>query len=224
MSTLLVKLFVREDIPAHRAINLPLQPAVIVFLVFMLARRTIHPPEAMIAFWLLGGSPSSLRWGLAQRMGIVARLCKAGEKSKSLHQQLFKISGRTLTPSSSFKTQQYSFVLSSRNQILGVFVRDGQLLPMALPRASTAFSEDPATVCLRAIVTGLLSLYDADATTAIITAFIPGTLARHPDERAEFDISPPVMAAFRDDIEGIEAVAVEEDNNLLRQLVLEHVT
>ncbi|KAK0745828.1 hypothetical protein B0T18DRAFT_410247 [Schizothecium vesticola] len=73
-STLLAKFFLPEEIPAHRTVNLLLQFAVIVCLVFMSARKTIHPPEVMIAFWLLVGSPSSLRWGFVQRNGIVARL------------------------------------------------------------------------------------------------------------------------------------------------------
>ncbi|KAH7239553.1 hypothetical protein BKA59DRAFT_484661 [Fusarium tricinctum] len=76
LSTLIVKLFVREEIPAYRAVNLLLQLAVIVCLVFMSARRTIHSPEVMIDFWLLVGSPSSLQWGLIKRSGIVARLSR----------------------------------------------------------------------------------------------------------------------------------------------------
>lgn len=74
LSTLIVKLFVHKEIPTYRTVNLLLQLAVIVCLVFMSAQHTIHPPEVMIAFWLLVGSPSSLQWGLINRSGIVARL------------------------------------------------------------------------------------------------------------------------------------------------------
>ena len=144
---------------------------------------------------------------------------KAGDRSKSLG-QLFDVSSVTLAPSRSFNVRNYSSVLSSLNQIRGAFVNDNQLLPTALPRASTALSGDPAMVCLRALVTGLLSLYDTDATTTILVASIPGTLAKCADEEAELEISSPIVAALR---EYIEAVAVEEDNNLLRQAVFEHV-
>jgi len=75
-STFIVKLFVHDEIPAYRIVNLLLQLAVIVCLVFMSARRTIRPPEVMIAFWLLVGSPSSVQWGLIKRTGVVARLLR----------------------------------------------------------------------------------------------------------------------------------------------------
>jgi hypothetical protein len=74
LSTLIVKLFIHQEIPTYRTVNLLLQLAVIVCLVFMTARRTIHSPEVMIAFWLLIGSPSSLQWGLIKQSGNVARL------------------------------------------------------------------------------------------------------------------------------------------------------
>ncbi|RGP72656.1 hypothetical protein FLONG3_6664 [Fusarium longipes] len=74
LSTLIVKLFIHEEIPTYRTVNLLLQLAIIVCLVFMSARRTIHSPEVMIAFWLLIGSPSSLQWGLIKDSGNMARL------------------------------------------------------------------------------------------------------------------------------------------------------
>jgi len=144
---------------------------------------------------------------------------KAAARSKSF-QQLLEITGGTLEPSKSFNMKQYSSVVSSRSEIRGAFVHNGQLLPTALSKASTACSEDPGMLCLRALVTGLLSIYDTDACTAILSSSIPGTLAKYADERDGFETNPSILAALR---EYIEAVAVEEDNNMLRGIILEHI-
>jgi len=126
-----------------------------------------------------------------------------------------------MIPAQSFNLRHYPGVISARSQIHGAFIHNGQLLPTALPTASTAMSRDEAMTCLRALVTGLPSLYDTDATTAVLAASIPANLIRSDDNSVAFEIDGPALSALR---EYVEAVAVEVDNDLLRGHKLEYVS
>lgn len=53
-STLIIKLFVHEEMPTYRIAHLLLQLAVIVGLKFISVRRTVYLPEVMIAFLVAG--------------------------------------------------------------------------------------------------------------------------------------------------------------------------
>jgi hypothetical protein len=143
---------------------------------------------------------------------------KAKDRSKSL-QEVLKVSGATLISSESYNIRHYIGVLSSQGQLQGVFVHDTQLLSVTLPKMSTALPEDTNMSCLRALVTSLLCFYDTDSCAAILIASIPTTLIKL-DDPTVFEIDGPTAAIIR---EYVEAVAFEEDNNVLRQHVLKYV-
>jgi len=60
ISTLLVTLFRQEDEPLYRVVNLVLQLAVFVCILFLTATSAVHAPEILIGLWLLVGGLSSL--------------------------------------------------------------------------------------------------------------------------------------------------------------------
>jgi len=76
ISTLLGNVFVREQDTLSRTINLILQFAVLVCVVFLTLKKAIYVPEVMIAFWLLVGGPWGLTWGTVNRSGTVATLSR----------------------------------------------------------------------------------------------------------------------------------------------------
>ncbi|KAK1772107.1 hypothetical protein QBC33DRAFT_139 [Phialemonium atrogriseum] len=76
ISTLLVNIFVREEAATSRTVNLLLQLAVLICVVFLTIRRAIYPHEVMIAFWLLVGGPWSMQWGAFNRSGTLVALSR----------------------------------------------------------------------------------------------------------------------------------------------------
>lgn len=144
---------------------------------------------------------------------------KARERSQSLN-EVWKIAGGELISTSSFNIEQYSLAISRNSMVQGIVIQQGQLLPTSLPRASTALPEDPGLACLRALVTGLLCFYDVEASLAILEAVIPTTLIQGNLEDSGFTIAGPGLSALRD---YLNAVAVEEDNNVFRKYLLDKV-
>jgi hypothetical protein len=144
---------------------------------------------------------------------------KARERSQSLR-EVWKIAGGELISTSSFNREQYSLAISRNSMVQGIVIQQGQLLPTSLPKASTALPEDPGLACLRALVTGLLCFYDVEASLAILEAVIPTTLIERNPEDSEFTITGPGVSALRD---YLNAVAVEEDNNVFRKSLLDNV-
>ncbi|KAK3386009.1 hypothetical protein B0H63DRAFT_190579 [Podospora didyma] len=72
ISSLLVTLFCQEDEPLYRAVNLLLQLAVFVCLVFLSATGAIHAPEVLVAFWMLIGALSSLTGDVISPFGTAS--------------------------------------------------------------------------------------------------------------------------------------------------------
>ncbi|KAL5312811.1 hypothetical protein ACEPPN_019237 [Leptodophora sp. 'Broadleaf-Isolate-01'] len=144
---------------------------------------------------------------------------KARERSQSL-KEVWKIAGGELISTSSFDKEQYSLAISRHSMVQGIVIQEGQLLPTSLPKASTALPEDPGLTCLRALVTGLLCFYDVEASLAILEAVIPTTLIQRNPEDRQFAITGPGVSALRD---YLNAVAVEEDNNVFRKYLLDNV-
>lgn len=143
---------------------------------------------------------------------------KARERSASFA-DLIAIDGGHLVSTSSFNLVQYTY---NRRQglVQGSFVQDGRLQLVDLPKASTAVPDDAGLACLRALTTGLLCIYSIEATVTILTDLIPYGLMQFHQENSEFRIEGPVLSSLR---LFVEAIAVEEDSNSFRLLLLNHV-
>ncbi|KAB5554461.1 hypothetical protein GE09DRAFT_128641 [Coniochaeta sp. 2T2.1] len=76
ISTLLITLFKHEDEPLYRVVNLILQLAVFVSVLFLTVRNTIYAFETIIAFWLLFGALSSLTGDGISPLGTLSGLAR----------------------------------------------------------------------------------------------------------------------------------------------------
>ena len=137
---------------------------------------------------------------------------KARERSAGLIETIHGCGG-ALVPASSFSRSRY---LSARRstQVLAIAWFDGRLESVALPKASTGSSGDPGTLCLRAITTALLSLYDVESTTAVLTHIIPRRLVNYDLEGDFIEADGPFIASIR---QYVRAIGTEEQCNTLRK-------
>lgn len=102
---------------------------------------------------------------------------KAKERSMSLV-EMINANGGHLAPSISFNLSHYLSV-RQRFQFHGIVWFDGRLESIPLPNASTGKLGDPGLMCLRAVTTALLALYNVDCTTAVLAHLIPHCLINY---------------------------------------------
>lgn len=76
LSTLLVTLFVPEEEPLYRILNLLLQLAIMSGLVMLTKANELYAFEAVIAFWLLAGALSSLTGDGISAVGSISGTCR----------------------------------------------------------------------------------------------------------------------------------------------------
>ncbi|KAK5949407.1 hypothetical protein OHC33_009580 [Knufia fluminis] len=141
---------------------------------------------------------------------------KSNERSQSLDQALTTAGGH-LVASSAFNLQCYKDIRQCHH-VLGAVVGEGTIRTVALPRASTAISDDPGRTCLRALTTALLCLYTTEATVMILADVLPSCLIQLHQEDATFEISGPLFASLKD---AVHAIAKEEENDTLGKYLLE---
>ena len=102
---------------------------------------------------------------------------KARERSLSLMETIEATSGH-LAPSTNFNKFRYEAARRT-TEVRGIAWYDGRLESFPCPRASTANIGDGGLICLRAITTALLAIYDVNATTAVLARIIPQSLINY---------------------------------------------
>jgi hypothetical protein len=137
---------------------------------------------------------------------------KAIERSKSLR-QLLSVSGGELVGTSSFNYSAYRDLRTQYGIMQGVVVQDREVRTTALPKASTAVPDHAGTACLRALIAGILCLYEPDATVGILQDLIPYALVQLDQEDAVLKIEGPLLTSLK---QWVSAVATEEDCNNFR--------
>jgi len=136
---------------------------------------------------------------------------KAQERSMSLMETI-KTVGH-LVPSTTFNRFRYEAARRT-TEVRGIAWYDGRLESFPLPSASTANVGDGGLVCLRAITTVLLALYDANSTTAVLAEIIPQCLINYNLEDDRLVVDGPVLSGLR---QFVDAVSIEEQANTLRK-------
>jgi hypothetical protein len=136
---------------------------------------------------------------------------KARERSITLLDLVQAVGGQ-LAPCSAFNIFRYQTVRRT-NEVRGIVWHDGRLEAVPLPRASTGNWGDLGLICLRAVTTALLALYNVDATTAVLTQIIPKRLINYDVEDMTLVPDGPFVACVR---QFVDSVAAEEEVNTLR--------
>ena len=144
---------------------------------------------------------------------------KARERSKSLVEVL-SASKAQLSSTSTFNWQTYQRTREI-GKLQGLAVQSGQLQAAMLPKGSTALPPNAALACLRALITGLLCLHGVEACTAILAEVVPRGLIQYDQVDADLVFEGPQLSSLK---LLVAAVAAEEDNNTLRQYLMEQVT
>jgi len=141
---------------------------------------------------------------------------KARERRNSL-QHLLGCKGAQITSPSTFNSRIYA-QRRADGGVRGSTAQDGALTSLALPNASTA--ADQPMACLRALVTALLCFYGQSAVTKVLAEVVPQSLFHYDLDGVEIQVDGPLLAAFS---QYVQAVTTEEDNDILRQQLLERV-
>ena len=137
---------------------------------------------------------------------------KARERSLSLIEMIHASGGR-LAPSTTFNMSLY-YAARQTSSVRGIAWYDGRLESFPLPRASTGSLGDSGLVCLRALTTALLALYDVESVSAVLTHIIPNQLINYDLEGESLVADGPFQACVR---HFVHAVAAEEQSNTLRK-------
>ena len=145
---------------------------------------------------------------------------KAQGRTQSLT-QLLSAKGASLVSTSAFDVPTYLECRSQSGQVLGVVVQDGEILSTELPEACTARPRDPSQACLRALTTGLLCFFNANATTLILAELIPYAMLQMNQEGVTIKMEGPLLTSLK---QCVEATATEEDSNTIRTDLLEIVS
>ena len=143
---------------------------------------------------------------------------KARERSVSLI-ELVNGNGGRLSASLSFNMSRYLMACQS-SEFRGIAWFDGRLESVPVPNASTAKFGDAGMVCLRAITTALLALYNIDSTTAVLAHIIPHCLINYDLEHDPIVLDGPFLTTVRQLVSGI---AAEEYCNAMRKRIQERV-
>ena len=85
---------------------------------------------------------------------------------------------------------------------------------MSLPKASTGSSDGTGLLCLRAITTALLALYDIESTSAVLTYIIPHCLVNYDLAGEVIQANGSFLACVR---QYVTAIGAEEQCNTLRK-------
>jgi len=145
---------------------------------------------------------------------------KAKERSQSL-EEMIHANGGHLSPTSSFDMSRY-LAIRQRFQFRGIVWFDGRLESIPLPNASTARFGDPGRLCLRAITTAILALYDVGSTTDILAHVIPYSLINYDLEGDcdRFVVNGPFFESVR---QFVSSVADEEHCNTMRKCLHQQI-
>ena len=79
----------------------------------------------------------------------------------------------------------------------GIAYSNGELELLTLPKASTALDGDSGLICLRALVTAVLCLFDVAATTAILAQVIPDNLIHYELDDQPLNVEGPLLSSLR---------------------------
>jgi hypothetical protein len=137
---------------------------------------------------------------------------KARERTLSLVEIVHANGGR-LVPSMTFNLARY-LAIREASEFRGIVWFDGRLESVPVPKASTAKMGDAGLLCLRAIVTALLVLYDVESTTAILAYIIPHCLINFDLECEPSEAKGPFLATVK---QFVTAVAAEEDCDTMKR-------
>jgi len=137
---------------------------------------------------------------------------KARERTITLVDMVQAVGGQ-LAPSPTFDLSRYQAARRT-TEVRGIAWYDGRLEAVPLPRASTGNWGDLGLICLRAVTTALLAVYNVDATTAVLTHIIPKRLINYDVDDRIRAADGPFVACMK---QFVERVATEEEANTLRR-------
>ena len=127
--------------------------------------------------------------------------------------QAIEAAGGQLSPSTTFVKHRY-YEARDGTEVRGIAWDDGKLESLALPNASTSTEGDDGLICLRAIISALLAIYNVETASAILTHIIPRCLINYDLEDDLLIMDGAIHTSLR---EFIVAVSVEEQANTLRK-------
>jgi len=130
---------------------------------------------------------------------------KARERSLTLLDMVHAMGGQ-LAPSTTFDLSRYQAARST-TEVRGILWYNGRLESVPLPRGSTGNWGDLGLICLRAVTTALLAVYNVDATTAVLTRIIPKRLINYDVDDTILATDGPFVACVK---QFVESVAAEE--------------
>jgi hypothetical protein len=136
---------------------------------------------------------------------------KARERTAGLIETI-NASGGHLAPCLAFNSTLY-FAARKHNEFRATAWYDGRLESVNLPKASTGTHGIAGILCLRAITTVLLALYDIDFVTTILTYIIPQHLVNYNLEGDSIPTDGSFQACVR---EFVTSIGAEEQCSSLR--------
>ena len=144
---------------------------------------------------------------------------KARERCMSLVEMVNANGGR-LAPSISFNIKRYLTACQS-SEFRGIAWFEGRLESVPLPNASTWKMGDTGVICLRAVTTALLALYDVDSTSAVLAHIIPRCLINY--DVTDNEHVPPSGSFLASVRQFVSAVAAEDHCNTMRKKLISQV-
>ena len=136
---------------------------------------------------------------------------KARERTAGLVQTINANEGH-LASCIAFNPTLY-YAIRRNNKFHGTAWNDGKLESVNLPNASTGTFGDAGILCLRAITTVLLALYDTDCVSTILKYIIPQYLVNYNLEGDSITLDGPFEASVR---EFVTSIGAEEECSTLR--------
>jgi hypothetical protein len=136
---------------------------------------------------------------------------KARERTAGLVETI-NANGGHLASCIAFNPTLY-FAIRRNNKFHGTAWNDGKLESVNLPNASTGTFGDAGILCLRAITTVLLALYDTDCVSTILKYIIPQYLVNYNLEGDSITLDGPFEASVR---EFVTSIGAEEECSTLR--------
>ena len=137
---------------------------------------------------------------------------KARQRSVSLLEMVLS-GGGALVPSFAFNLRRYVAACQTA-EFRGIAWFDGRLESLRLPNASTAIKGDAGLLCLRALTTVLLALYDVESTCVVLSHIIPNCLVNYDLEDDCIRVDGPFISSVRN---FTSAVNAEEQCSTLRK-------
>jgi hypothetical protein len=147
-------------------------------------------------------------------------LFTADREADTFEEELRK-RGLHLIPAAIFDHDMYRAIRNEGNTIAGVLYRNHALVPVELPRASTAISDKPSRACLRALAGAVLHLYGTAPATELLKQVVAYALLATSPRNPDGIFDEYLLTSLR---RWVRAIAIEEENLLSRSYIPSLIT